>query len=150
MGLCGKSSGELERLLGYKPGSLAPGYMVGLLDAPVRPGEFEFRGDTRFPDGIPAGRSANVHDAMRQRLSHHPVDRQTFARLTADTTPFRGIGAEQIAKVFPVGASVGYEAGLGLVQYRLTVPKPFRIVLFVARGETFIRLANGSFKTERV
>ena len=148
-GLCGKSSSELERLLGYTPGSLAPGYMLGLLAEPVLPGQFEIRGYTHLTDGKPKGATLNVHQMRDARLSQHPIDRQKLARLKADTSPFMGTGAKQIAKVFPIGTTVGYEVGLGLVQFELTAEKRFDIALFVDRGESFVRLPHGELKTRR-
>ncbi|MEM9870543.1 MAG: hypothetical protein AAF822_04745 [Pseudomonadota bacterium] len=158
----GSSSAEIERKLGYAPGSLKDGYWLLVLaqssiiqtkdvSANRMKDDFEFRGYTHFEDGIPSGEDINVHESLERKLSSNAIDQSTFRRKVEQAAAKlnRG-GVERVAKVYPLNpaAKAGYEPGSGVVQFKLTEPKSFDVVAKVEAGESLKREPNGKISTQ--
>ncbi|MCB2137704.1 MAG: hypothetical protein KDE08_17440, partial [Rhodobacteraceae bacterium] len=126
----GKSSSELESIIGYNTGALAKGYWFARLVEPINPGEFEFRGYTTFPGGIPDGKSATTHDALKSRLSGNAIDKASWQKMLLNAVErLNRKGADQVCKVIPIEKPKGYPVGDGIAQYEIlpAFPKKFRI-----------------------
>ena len=140
----GRSTSELERILGFSSGMLASGYKLFLLEDTIQPGEFQFRGYTHIPGGVPAGETQDVHASLKDVLSTHPVDQATWNNLLSKAAErLSRTGAQHTCKVVPLVRDGSYPPGAGVVQYELTVPKSFRFVVVVNPGQTFIRKPSG-------
>ena len=138
----GRTTQELEGILGYNPGALRDGYWFARLTDTIRAGEFEFRGYTQFSGGVPKGATETTHDSLRRSLSSHPTDQQTWKRLVAEAVERLGRGGvDRVAKVIPKSRPDAYPPGKGVVQYEIlrTSPKSFLVEAEVGPGFMLIR-----------
>ncbi len=149
IGLLGKSTAELEKILGYGAGRLQEGYTLLLLADTIGPNDFELRGMTTFPDGVPRGQPLNARlntEAMvRGSLSQVAADRGRFDALKAQQAReiFVTSGPKRIAKVMPVRGGAEYPPGSGIPQWRIGPNKKnFIIGAHVGRGERVFRRPN--------
>ena len=142
--ICGHSTSKMEKVLGYKPGSLSKGYAVGLLQENVKVGDFEFRGYTNAEGGKSAGSDVTAHDSWKSRFTGNVIDQETMKKTLSNAAKrLNKKGVMQTAKVFPIGTVTGYKPGAGVVQYELTKEKKFKIAVVVGKGQSFVRNSSG-------
>lgn len=132
----GRSSVVLEQNLGYRPGRLSGGwYFLFLLD-PVSAAEFELHGYTHFSGGKAKDSPLTAEQDLRAR--GYDVDR-IKQRQAVDRLKIQG--PDRIAKVIPVidhSDLEVYPPGWGIPQWRLIVPKRFKVKAFLAPGEVYL------------
>ncbi|MDQ6436783.1 hypothetical protein RB623_22255 [Mesorhizobium sp. LHD-90] len=143
-GLCGRDTRDLEQVLGYGEGRLAGGYTLLLLADVVGPGEFEFRGMTHFPGGVPVGESRTTDASLKASLSQVAADRGRFDTMKANEARriFVSTGPKRIAKIMPLRPGSDYPAGKGIAQWEIMVPKLFFVACKVGAGERIYRRPN--------
>ncbi len=137
--IAGKSSSELERLLGFNSGALAQGYELYELMAPVAPGEFEWADQTTYSDGWHFDRSSNEYVQRRDQRRWHFYRQSNWDAAAADREDDRFMaeqlrrlnvrhGPERIVKLVPKVRVSSFPDSpyRGVRQWKLTVEKPFR------------------------
>ncbi|MBW8269345.1 hypothetical protein [Caldovatus aquaticus] len=135
----------LEDILGYHRGRLARGWALLLLTEPLRPGDFEFAGYTRFSGGRIGhpglGAARQTADArLRAMLGAQGYDR-VKARI-ADGLEIRG--PRRVAKILPaIGHDSGmaepdqYPPGGGVPQWLLKEARRFIVAAVVPAGRCY-------------
>jgi len=118
---------ELERRLGFAPGRLSRGWWLLFLEDMPTAADFEFRGYTQMPGGIPMGHvnPTGLNAEQRLRQDGYDVSRLKAMRIV-DT--LRIAGPERLAKVIPIDPPGGpssmpipYPPGSGFPQWELGV-----------------------------
>lgn len=132
----GRSPVLLEQVLGYRPARLSQGwYLLFLLD-PVAASEFELHGHTHFSGGKAKDSPLTAEQDLRAR----GVDVDRIKGRQA-VERFKVQGPDRVAKVVPVIEHTDvetYPPGSGIPQWRLVVPKRFKVKAFVAPGAIYL------------
>lgn len=132
----GRSPVQLEQVLGYRPARLNLGwYLLFLLD-PVSASEFELHGYTHFS----GGKARHSPLTAEQDLRARGVDVDRIKGRQA-VERFKTHGPDRVAKVVPViehSDVETYPPGSGIPQWRLVVPKRFKVKAFLAPGEIYL------------
>ena len=136
--LLDKPSSELERLIGYSPGSLAAGWKLLSPELPLSPQNIDLRGSTRWPDGV-----------MRDRkpIGSAIASRSDVPQLQNKIVSFFDRGLERHpAKVFSNSKPQGYPAAspVGIPQFKLVLPISWVVIATMNPGE-ILRKADITF-----
>lgn len=144
----------LETMLGYESGRFAEGYAIGLLAVPLRAEHLRFGGLTLRSggrEGLPLhdpeadARRPHVHGRLLEQYGAQTVE-AALKKLVDD--PRNLMGAERIAKVFPVVRHKGldpaaeYPMGGGAPQWTLDEPHAF-VIAAVVDSRAVARTALG-------
>jgi hypothetical protein len=141
----GRSSTEIESLLGFRMGFLNDGWsLLGLMERPAI-NEFEMRGAAWLSDGVPGGhklgkevdRSALQPERSLLKDGWKESDVANFKQKQA--AQFQLTGRTRLVKVVPKRSSsddpADYPPGQVLSQWALLVPKRFIVIGEVGQNE---------------
>lgn len=127
----GRSSAELERVLGFKTGRLFSGYVVAVLEEVPKLDEFELLGYTQV-----AG-----HKFGPEALNGLDVNK---LKQTVQQTVFTISGTNRLVKIMPnlphqqfMSNDEQYPAGLGVPQWKLVKPVYARVIKVAKEGEKY-------------
>lgn len=129
--LKGRSTAELERILGFKTGRLFSGYVVAVLEQVPQLDEFELLGYTQV-----AG-----HKFGPEALNGLDVNK---LKQTVQQTVFSITGDNRLVKILPnlphqqfMSNEEQYPPGLGVPQWKLLKPVYAMIIKVVKEGEKY-------------
>ena len=141
----GRSSNEIESLLGFRMGFLNEGWwLLALMDRPAVH-EFEMRGAAWFSDGVPGGHKLGkgidraALQPERSLLDRGWRERDVTALKQKQAAQFQLTGRTRLVKVVPKRRSsddpTDYPPGQVLSQWALLVPKRFIVIGEVGQNE---------------
>lgn len=127
----GRSTAELERILGFKTGRLFSGYVVAALEQVPHLDEFELLGYTQVAE----------HRFGAEALQGLDVNK---LKQTVQQTVFSITGNNKLVKILPdlphqqfMSNEEQYPTGLGVPQWKLVKPVYARIIKVVKEGEKY-------------
>lgn len=102
-----RDGSELERRLGFEPGSLALGwYVLLMIGRPPVPSEFRFGGYTHFSDGHIRGHKSPKGPHVEDSLQSESIDVLRSKQISAANFTIQG--PQRLTKVVPVLKPKGY------------------------------------------
>lgn len=145
--ITGRVSSEVEKSLGFAPGSLCGGYRVYVLIDQVARDDFEWKDRTRYSDGWHFDPEIREYVQRRDELRANLGKRLGYDEQAADATLREFMtrqvqrlnvrsGPERIVKVVPAGPIGAFpDSPLpGVPQWRLLFKKRFRVYAEVGPG----------------
>ena len=153
----GKTSGELERVLGFSRGSLSKGYHLYFMRQHVGPYDFRWQGTTRHSggwvleevgeiDGEPIYEYIQVSDQVRAKMNRH-AENWAYDNLLALEQVKLNVrqGWKRIVKVVPKLRPDAYPDSPvnNIPQWEIMLPKEFYCAADVAPGHTYLGGGHG-------
>ena len=140
--LRGRTSQELEDLLGYGGGRLGQGWWLLFMVELPGPQDFEFRGYSQMSGGVARGHLPAPPDprTAEQTLRDRGHDDESLAAFKRKfvAANFTLHGAARLAKVIPKLPGRDYPPGRGIPQWELVRARRFRVVAEVAPGAMYL------------
>ena len=127
--LRGQASLEIERRIGYGSGRLADGWYLLFLKTLPGIDDFDLKGYSHLPDGIPTG----GHEDAEASLKTAGFDIRKL-KLFVIKKEFSVSGPKRLVKVLPVAGGSAYPPGSGIPQWRLTKKLSFSVGAVVPPG----------------
>ncbi|MBL8332068.1 MAG: hypothetical protein JNM08_03150 [Rubrivivax sp.] len=122
---------ELERRIGYSPGTLALGwYVLYMVNRTPTAGEFVMAGYSHFSDGRIQGHLSPENEHVEDSLRRGGVDPMLHRRAQAEH--FALAGADRLTKIRPVFKTDVYwhPDPNPIPQWQLTAPMDFQVAQF--------------------